>query len=93
MISEVLDQPKARAYGALCLDYDTGTGSKWWYMTHAAYRANSDFHPFERIVLNEFKCVCSAFSRGILGLIWSITYTKFACCYFKLRRTYSMFGV
>ena len=84
MFVNVLNQAKARVYSTLCLDSNTGTNSKWWHMTHVAYRANIDFYPVEHIDLNEFTCVCSDFSRGISGLIWSTTYTKFACCNFKL---------
>ena len=69
MILKALDQPKARVYGTLCLDSDIETCSKWWHMTHVAYGAISVFYPVERIVLNEFKCVGSDFSRGISGLM------------------------
>ena len=79
MFVNVLDRPKARVYGTLCLDSITGTGSKRWHTTHATYVANSDFYPFERIVLNEFKCVPSDFSRGAQPTL------SLLCCNFKLR--------
>ena len=85
MILKALVQPKARVYGALCWGSDTGTDTKWWHLTHAAYRADNDFYPVELTVLNEFKSVGNDFSRGISGWIWSISHTKFACCNFKLR--------
>ena len=84
VILGALDQAKARVYGTLCLSSDIRTCSKWWHMTHAAYSAITVFYPVERIVLNEFKCVCSAFLRVISRWIRSLSSTKFACN-FKLQ--------
>ena len=80
-----LNKAKARVYATLCLGSDIRTCSELSHAGYAAHMLDSEFYPIGNTVLNEFKCVCGVFSHVISGLIWSTTYTKFACCNFKLR--------